>query len=151
MGINMISILISQFYDYICIYMYYISFLTFLWYYLWKQYLCLRVIDRNVYNGCTFCCNIGLSPPTQGKRVCRHVCVFGCVCSSACMCVLALCVCVCDSEGVIAIHLSACSSVTVIFFLIFFKLKHCLYLKTDKSRFWTPIWNLLNCWQSVCG
>ena len=44
-------------------------------YLLWKQYLCLMVIDRNVYNGCTFCYNIGLSPPTLGERVCVHVCV----------------------------------------------------------------------------
>ena len=50
------------------------------------------VIDRNVYNGCTFCYNIGLSLPTQEQRVCLHVCMLGCVCLSMCMCLLALCV-----------------------------------------------------------
>ena len=67
----MVSILIFQIYGYI----YYISFLTFLCYFFWKQNLCLMVIDRNVYNAFTLCYNIGLSPPALGERVCLHVCV----------------------------------------------------------------------------
>ena len=67
----MVSILIFQIYGYI----YYISFLTFLCYFFWKQNLCFMVIDRNVYNGFTLCYNIGLSPPALGERVCLHVCV----------------------------------------------------------------------------
>ena len=91
----MIGILIYQSHDYIQ----YISFLTFLWYYLWKEYLCLMVIGRNVYNGCTFCYDIGLLLPIQEERVCLHVCVLGSVCSSMCVCWHYVCMCLWFSGG----------------------------------------------------
>ena len=76
-------------------------FLTFIYYFFWKQYLCFMVIDKNVYNGCTFFSNIRLFPRALVERVCVHVfvwvcvCVCVCVCLSVCMYVLALCLYVC--------------------------------------------------------
>ena len=149
----MIGILIYQSHDYIQ----YISFLTFLWYYLWKEYLCLMVIGRNVYNGCTFCYDIGLLLPIQEERVCLHVCVLGSVCSSMCVCWHYVCMCLWFSGGwgwewreVIA-HL--CLSVLQSFFRhsYFFQIKALLIPEKDQSWFWTLIRNLLNCWQSVSG
>ena len=90
MDSNMVSILIFQIYGYI----YYISFLTFLCYFFWKQNLCLVVIDRNVYNGFTLCYNIGLSPPALGERVCLHVCVWVCVLEYVYVCVGIMLACV---------------------------------------------------------
>ena len=50
----MLTSLVFEFFKSMIIYMYYISLLTFLCYFLWKQYLCVMVIDRNVYNDCIF-------------------------------------------------------------------------------------------------
>ena len=90
-----------------------------------------------------FCYNIGMHPPTLGERVCVHVCVW------VCACVLPLCVYVCSwfrGGRLFPIHLSVCRSARMIFFIYFFKIKCCWYLKSDKSWFWTPIRNLLNCY-----
>ena len=90
-----------------------------------------------------FCYNIEMHPPTLGERVCVHVCVW------VCACVLTLCVYVCSwfrGGRLFPIHLSVCRSARMIFFIYFFKIKCCWYLKSDKSWFWTPIRNLLNCY-----
>ena len=65
-------------------------------------------IDRNVYNGYTFCYNTGLSPPTL-ESVC--ICVCDCICVD-------ICVCVFDSwgGGYYPTQLSVHPSVTMIFF-----------------------------------
>ena len=90
-----------------------------------------------------FCYNIGMHPSTLGERVCVHVCVW------VCACVLTLCVYVCSwfrGGRLFPIHLSVCRSARMIFFIYFFKIKCCWYLKSDKSWFWIPIRNLLNCY-----
>ena len=92
-----------------------------------------------------FCSNIGMPPPTLGERVCVHVCVW------VCACVLTLCVYVCSwfrgwGGRLLPIHLSVRRSATMIFFIYFFKIKCCWYLKSEKSWFCTPIRNLLNCY-----
>ena len=153
MGITMIGILIYQSHDYIQ----YISFLTFLWYYLWKEYLCHMVIGRNVYNGCTFCYDIGLLLPIQEERVSLHVCVLGSVCSSMCVCWHYVCMCLWFSGGgdgsggrLLPIYVCLFFSHSGLF-SYFFQIKALLIPEKDQSWFWTLIRNLLNCWQSVTG
>ena len=76
-----------------------------------------NVIDRNVNNGCIFCYNIGMPPPTLGERLGVHVCVWVYVC------VLALCVYVCSwfKWGEVIAHPPVCPlfSHSGLFYLFF--------------------------------
>ena len=58
------------------------------------------IIYRNVYNGCTFCYNIRVSPPfLGGKCVFTFVCLSVCVLACVCVCWHYVCMCVCNSGG----------------------------------------------------
>ena len=110
----------------------------------YEQYPCLMVIDRNVYYYVYILFQYRNAPShSGGKSVCA------CVCLSVCMCVDIMCVCVFVIQGggrLLPIHLSVRRSATMIFFIYFFKIKCCWYLKSKKSWFCTPIRNLLNCY-----
>ena len=82
------------------------------------------------------------------------MCVCSGVCALVCVCWHYVCMCLWFSWGLggglgvgvgwgYCPSMSVCSSVTVVFFLIFFQIKALLIPEKDQSWFWTPIRNLL--------
>ena len=69
------------------------------------------------------------------------MCVCSEVCALVCVCVGIMCACVCDLAGGQGVgvgegycpSMSVCSSVTVVFFLIFFQIKALLIPEKDQS------------------
>ena len=69
------------------------------------------------------------------------MCVCSEVCALVCVCVGIMCACVCDLAGGRGLgvgegycpSMSVCSSVTVVFFLIFFQIKALLIPEKDQS------------------